>query len=140
MTKPVTGGCMCGAVRYELSADPFFSGNCYCRSCQKAGGGAMASAMGVPKAALKITGKIRYFDVTADSGNTASRGFCPTCGSRVVSKNSGHPEMMALTAGSLDDPGIFKPGADIFVDKAPSWVHMDPDLPKFPGMPEMPNT
>ncbi len=51
-----TGGCMCGAVRYECSAAPMFMGNCHCRDCQRASGGGYAPAIGVPRSAVKITG------------------------------------------------------------------------------------
>ncbi len=49
------------------------------------------------------------------------------------------PGMTGVMAGSLDDPSLFKPTMDIFTDSAQPWDHMDPDLPKFPGMPEWPD-
>ena len=80
MATRFTGGCLCGRVRYECSADPLFMGNCHCRDCQKASGGAYEPDIGLPAAALKITGAVKYYDGKADSGNTLSRGFCPECG------------------------------------------------------------
>src|SRR2546426_9845767 len=74
MATRFTGGCLCGRVRYECSADPFFMGNCHCRDCQKASGGAYEPDIGLPAAALKITGVVKYYDTKADSGNTLSRG------------------------------------------------------------------
>lgn len=58
MATTFTGGCLCGAVRYECSADALFMGNCHCRDCQKAGGGAYDPCIGLPAAPLKITGKV----------------------------------------------------------------------------------
>ncbi len=75
MAAKFTGGCICGAVRYECSADALFMGNCHCRDCQQAGGGAYDACIGLPAVALKISGNIKYHDVKADSGNTLSRGF-----------------------------------------------------------------
>ncbi len=138
MSEPFTGGCLCGAVRYEISAVPMMAGHCHCRACQRAGGGANASAFCVPEDAIKVTGEVRFFDVPTDSGNISSRGFCPTCGSPVISKSTGFQGLSIVKAGSLDDPGLFKPTMDIFTDSAQPWDHMDPDLPKFPGMPPMP--
>jgi hypothetical protein len=137
MANRFIGGCLCGAVRYECSADAFFMGNCHCRDCQKATGGAYEPAIGLPAAALKITGAVKYYDTKAESGNTLSRGFCPQCGARLLGKTSAMPELAMITAGSLDDPSQYKPTMDIFTASAEPWDHMDPTLPKFPKMPPM---
>lgn len=55
----LTGGCQCGAVRHECFAEPLFTGNCHCRDCQKATGGAYTPAFAVPAEAVKITGKLK---------------------------------------------------------------------------------
>jgi hypothetical protein len=137
MATTFTGGCLCGAVRYECSADPFFMGNCHCRDCQKASGGAYDPAIGLPAAALKITGKVKYHDIKAESGNTLTRGFCPECGARLFGKTSGMADLAMITAGSLDDPIQYKPSMDIFTASAQPWDHMNLALPKFPKMPPM---
>jgi hypothetical protein len=136
MAALLTGGCACGAVRYECSGEQVFGGNCYCRDCQRSSGTAMASVMGVPKAAVKILkGDVRYFDVTADSGKKISRGFCPTCGSPLFSLLDAMPDVMGIKATSLDDPGKFKPGMSIYTSSAPAWAPFGENLPKFPKMP-----
>jgi len=132
----LTGGCLCGAVRYECSAEPLFSGNCHCRDCQKASGGAYTPAFAVPARSVKITGEVRYYESRADSGNIFSRGFCPTCGGRILGKTSGFPDFVLITAGSLDDPTRFKPAMDFFTSSAQSWDHMNPGLPKFAKLPQ----
>src|SRR5712692_2217486 len=103
------GGCMCGAVRYEYTADPIFMGNCHCRDCQRASGGAYAATFGVPRSAVKVTGEVSYYESTADSGKPLRRGFCPNCGSRLFSLPSAAPDLMGITAASLDDPSVYKP-------------------------------
>ena len=137
MASKVTGGCICGVVRYEYSAEPFFAGNCHCRDCQRASGGAGAAVFGVPKAALKITGPVKYHEVTGDSGQGIRREFCPTCGARLVSFPSSNPDLATVAAGSLDDPSLYKPQVDIYTSSAQPWDVMDPKLPKFPKMPPM---
>ena len=92
----ITGGCACGAVRYECSADPIMAANCYCRDCQHSTGTAMASVMLIPKAALKMTGDLKYFESTGDSGGKVNRGFCPNCGSPIISLISAMDSMVAL--------------------------------------------
>lgn len=132
-----TGGCMCGAVRYECTGTPMFMGNCHCRDCQRASGSAYAPAIGVPRSAVTITGDVKYYESKADSGNMAKRGFCANCGSRLFSLPPFAPDLMVILATSLDDPSIFKPGMDIYTSSAQAWDHMDPALPKFPKMPPM---
>ena len=121
MATKFTGGCLCGAVRYECSAEPLFMGNCHCRDCQKASGGAYEPDIGLPAAALK----------------TLSRGFCPECGASLFGKTSAMPDLAMITAGSLDDPSQYKPILDIFTASAQPWDHMNPTLAKFPKMPPM---
>jgi hypothetical protein len=135
MATKFSGGCLCGAVRYECEADPIFMGNCHCRDCQQASGGGYDPAIGVPAKVLKITGNVKYHDSKADSGNTLSRGFCPECGARLFGKASAMPDLAMITAGSLDDPTQYTPQMDIFISSAQPWDHMNPALPKFPKMP-----
>jgi hypothetical protein len=135
MATKFTGGCMCGKVRYECTADPIFMGNCHCLDCQKATGTAYEAAIGIPAATLKVTGQVKYHDNQADSGNIMSRGFCPECGSRLLGKVSAMPDLAMLTAGSLDDPKQYVPQMDIYTSSAQPWDHMNPALPKFPKMP-----
>ena len=131
-----TGGCQCGALRYECSAEPMFAAHCHCNACQKASGSPSATLFAVPKSALKITGEVKYYESRADSGNIAGRGFCSVCGGRVLGRSSGMPDSVAIMAGSMDDPSLLAPGMIIFAENAPTWFHMDPALQKFPGMPQ----
>jgi hypothetical protein len=126
---------MCGAVRYECSAKPVMTGNCHCRDCQKASGGAFVSMLAVPASALKITGVVKYYASTAASGGTFNRGFCPECGARLFGKAAAEPRLAMITAGSLDDPSEYRPAIDFFISSAQPWDHMNPTLPKFSKMP-----
>jgi hypothetical protein len=134
MTTPFTGGCMCGTIRYECSAEPLAMGNCHCRDCQQATGSAFASTLIVPRTALTITGEVKYYGVTGDSGNLVNRGFCPNCGSRLFG-TSANSEVIGIQAGSLDDPSWFKPQAEVYVASAQPWDYMNPELPKFAKFP-----
>jgi hypothetical protein len=131
----IKGGCACGAVRYECSADPMFAANCYCRDCQQSTGTAMASVLLVPKAAVKMTGTLKQYEVTGDSGGKVSRGFCPNCGSPIWSLISTMPDAVALKAGSLDDPSQFNPMVQVYMKSAPPWAPTHGHLPKFDKMP-----
>ena len=137
MSSSLTGGCQCGAARYECAVEAVFTGNCHCRDCQKATGGAYVPVLALPADALKITGEVKYYESRADSGHTFSRGFCPNCGARLFGKSSGMPAIIAITAGSLDDPSRFKPAIDFYTSSAQPWDHMNPQLPKFAKQPKV---
>ena len=136
MTK-YSGGCLCGEVRYETNAEPIVGLQCQCRDCQKRSGGGHASFLAFPKAMVTLKGPVKYHSNTADSGNLATRGFCAECGSPVVGLSSGMPEMIAVMAGSLDDPCSFAPQMVAYAARANPWDMIDPALPKFPAMPPM---
>jgi hypothetical protein len=135
MKLPITSGCLCGKVRYEISAQPVDSVNCHCRSCQKSVGAAYLPFMLVPVSGLKITGDYREFATIAASGHTLYRGFCPECGTALLGRNSHFTHVRPVAAATLDDPGIFQPQKDIWVADAQPWDIMNPDLPKFDGSP-----
>jgi hypothetical protein len=132
-----SGHCLCGAVIYECSASPIVMGNCHCRDCQRVTGCAYAAGILVPISAVTVTGDVRYYETTADSGDVISRGICPVCGSRLIGKGAPAPDSMSIMAGTLDDPTFFRPQADIYVSSAQPWDHMNPRLPKFRKMPPM---
>src|SRR5262249_486103 len=71
MPASFSGGCACGAVRYECTGEPLFALNCHCRDCQRESGSAFAAVLGVPRAAFRLTrGSPKHFDLNADSAYT----------------------------------------------------------------------
>lgn len=135
MNLPITGGCLCGKVRYEIAAQPIDSVNCHCRTCQKAVGAAYLAFMLVPASALTITGDYKEFPTLAASGHTVYRGFCTECGTSLFGRNSHFTHVRPVAAATLDDPSIFNPQKNIWVADAQSWDIMNPDLPSYIGSP-----
>lgn len=135
MTDKITGGCQCGKVRYECTAEPIVAGHCQCTNCQKFSGTGHASNMMLPKDAFTVTGEVSTYEYTAESGNHMVRYFCPTCGSPVYGTGSGRPDGVMIRAGGLDDPSIFEAKFCLFTDSAQPWDTIDPAIPAFPGMP-----
>jgi hypothetical protein len=135
MPTTYRGGCRCGAIRYEITAEPMFGGQCQCLHCQRESGGGHASFMAFAADALKLAGTPRFHEAKADSGNLVRRGFCAACGSPVVSETSGFPSMRAISVGSLDDPSVFKPQFVCYTSRGHAWDVVDPALPSFPEMP-----
>lgn len=136
MSSTFSGGCLCGSVRYESQAEPMVVGHCHCVDCRKSSGTGHCTHMVIPKDAFTVTGEIRFYDHPADSGNIVSRGFCPTCGCAIYSKNSGMPEIVFPRASSLDDPEVAKPQMVVYASRAPSWDAVDSSLPSFPELAE----
>ncbi len=137
MNVPFFGGCACGAVRYECSAEPVAMVNCHCRDCQRAGGAGFSPTLVVSAAVFKLfKGEPRFHSVRADSGHTATRVFCAECGAPLFARTSARNDIVAIRAGSLDDPSWFRPQAEVWTAGAQPWDHLNPDLPHFPRDPQ----
>jgi hypothetical protein len=135
MPVPFTGGCACRAIHYECAAAPLRAVNCHCRDCQRATGSAYYAELLVLSDAFNLTkGQPTYYAVTANSGRTLRRGFCPECGCPVLIRIADQP-FLSIAAASLDDPSWYQPEMDIFTSRAHAWDYMNPSLPKFPEMP-----
>ena len=133
--KTIAGGCLCGALRYEASAEPTFAGFCYCADCRKASGGGSIGFMNFAAAGLTVTGPTRQFNSRAARGGDATRNFCPTCGSLVFGGVVGQTDSHTIYAGSLDDPSVFRPTMAIFNRDRPTWAPLPPGLTVFETMP-----
>jgi len=129
----ITGGCLCGAVRFSIEAEPMAARTCWCRLCQYLGGGTASVNVCFPAEAVTFSGEIRDFSSIADSGNVMHRGFCPTCGTPITSAAESRPHLMFIRAGALDDPELMGPQAAIWTSLAPSWACISDDIPSYPA-------
>jgi len=135
MAQTLTGGCLCGAVRYKVSADFIFSGKCYCEDCRKTSSSGHGSVYAVPEQSVSLTGKLTEFKKNGGSGQPITRRFCPVCGSRICATAAAMPGVMLITASTLDDPEKFVSQMSIYTSRAPSWDRPPADMPSFPEMP-----
>ena len=133
--KPIEGGCLCGAVRYKASAEPIMTRTCWCRDCQYFASGNATVNVVLPKDAVEVTGTLKDYASTADSGNRMHRRFCPECGTQMFSESEARPHLIIVRAGTLDDPEIARSSGVIWTKSAPSWAVIDPDVPHFEGQP-----
>ena len=135
MGAPFQGGCRCGAIRYEVSAEPIAVMNCHCRDCQYASGGGFSTVVVVPAASFRLTkGAPTRFSVQGDSGKDITRSFCAKCGTPIFSEPQGGA-FWVVKAGTLDDPGWLKLAGNLYTKSAQPWSHIDPNLLKFEAMP-----
>jgi len=131
----ITGGCLCGAVRYEISAPPIMSRMCYCRVCQYLACGNAAVNAAFPTTAVTLTGTLKDYVSTADSGTEMHRRFCPECGVHLTTAAITRPEILMIRVGTLDDPSLVTPTAAIWVSSAPRWACIDPSIEQIAGQP-----
>jgi len=132
------GQCLCGSVSYSVSGAPARMAQCHCKDCQRATGTGHASIAFFMEEQVDISGETTRHDTTADSGNTNSRYFCPTCGCRMFTTNSGRAGVMGVLAGSADDNDWFEPGAVVYCKDRPAWDITTSEIPNFDAMPPPP--
>ena len=129
---PLTGGCLCGGVRFEISEPLVSSGYCHCTRCQRrTGTAASASARVVPGSLRLVSGEelLRSWDPP----DGYSKVFCSACGSALWSQSPDDPEIRSVRLGAFDgDPGI-RPSDHAFVSYAAVWEPLPDDgLPRYP--------
>ena len=128
--QSITGGCSCGAVRYEARQAPGFMFLCHCDDCQKASGAGHSALMIVKRENLEVTGPVRRYRSTAASRANTTRLVCDKCGSPLINEAERFAEIAFLHAASLDDRAIFKPAKSTWNASAPAWDYVDPELPR----------
>jgi hypothetical protein len=128
----VTGGCLCGAVRYELTGAPVWAHHCHCSRCRRITGSAFASNLFAARDALRYTrGESHLRSYKVPEAERFTHVFCDVCGSSLpfVNESLG---LVGIPMGSLDgDPGI-APRAHIFVDSKAPWFTITDRLPQHP--------
>jgi len=132
MKHTFTGGCLCGAVRYESSGDPLLMLLCHCSQCQKATGGAFMPVVVAKSDGLRVTkGETRAYH----SSESAMRHFCPNCGTPIFFERRGQPEWRGIIAGTLDDQSQFAPRMHVWSSRMVPWLHLADDLPRHAEFP-----
>lgn len=102
---PLTGGCQCGAVRYEITEAAHALYVCHCLECRKQSASAFGISLDVRRSAFRvIQGALKSWSRPTDSGGRRKCFFCPECGSRVWHESEPPGERIALKGGSLDTP------------------------------------
>jgi len=121
----LTGGCLCGEVRYAAQGDPINERVCHCRLCQRAIGAAFNARALYAVEAVTVSGPVGM----AHSSEGLKRGFCTRCGTTIFSKREALG-IMGLTSGSMDDPSGFAPIDHIWVSSKQPWLKLDDGLPQ----------
>src|SRR5687767_13947697 len=97
VTTSFSGGCACGAIRYQSEAEQVIMLHCHCRDCQRSSGGPFSSFVIVPAEAFKLLqGSLRFHASPSDAGGMTRRAFCPECGSPIVVNPDAVPQFAAI--------------------------------------------
>lgn len=145
--EPLSGGCLCGAIRYEVADAPYWVGYCHCGICKKAFGGPFGLFINFRKADVSfIRGRASVYP----SSRSGERGFCSNCGTplfmqvredspeaKVESSLAGEKyaglrrgDFIALSLGSLDHPEEWAPQEHVFAENELHWLQLDDGLPR----------
>ena len=127
MNLPVDGGCLCGAVRYRVSAEPTDSAYCHCRMCQRRSGAPAVATVEVPVAGFAI---VQGAPAAYRSSPAAHRVFCRDCGTELYFALLDDPPSLSLNLGTLDDPEATSPSKHIWTSSRLSWFDVDDGLPR----------
>jgi hypothetical protein len=128
----LTGSCLCGATRYELTEAPVWAHACHCSRCRKTSGSAFAPNLFVPIAALRFThGEEHLREYRPPDAERFNHVFCAHCGSTMPFRNPSRG-LAGVPMGTLDDEPGYALRAHIFTGSKAPWYEIPGDLPQHP--------
>jgi hypothetical protein len=123
----LTGGCFCGAIRYEARGAPFHETNCHCTICRRTTGAPFVTWFSVRSTDFRFTsGHPARFNST----EKGRRSFCSLCGTQLTFENADFPDEIDVTTSSLDDPNLVVPRDNTRTSSRLGWITPD-GLPEF---------
>lgn len=130
-----TGGCLCGAVRYEITAEPVMQAICHCKNCQRQAGSVLSVIVGLPRDGITISGETTTYEDNGESGLKVWRKFCPTCGSPLFTDAESAPQLWFVKAGTLDDTDWIEPQIQFWTASRQHWMPACESIPGVEGNP-----
>ena len=127
-----SGGCLCGAVRFEVTPPTKWCAHCHCSLCRRAHGAAFVTWVGVEKANFELVsggGEISWYQSTPE----ARRGFCTACGSTLLFEGERWSDEVHIALAAMDGPIDRSPQAHVFYDAYVDWVELGDDLRRLGG-------
>ena len=124
----LTGGCLCGAVRYEFEGEPGIAGWCHCKMCQRSSGAPAQTYVLLPLSGFRYVADEPALYRSSENGE---RRFCATCGGQIEFRDRRDPDAVSLNSGTLDDPALTPPDRHIWTSSEVSWFGDAPRLRRF---------
>lgn len=122
------GGCLCGAIRYEVDGEPDerMQITCHCRDCQQVTGAGHARSMGVAADDVSWKGSPRIYEIQHEKSIVES-AFCGECGSPLYKRTSGMPHLMFFHVGSLDPESSedWRPSLHVYTERRAPWDRLE---------------
>jgi hypothetical protein len=130
----LSGGCLCGSIRYTILQQPILAYTCNCRFCQKDTGTAYRSALAILNENVELIGKdfSVYTYKSVEHGRELYKNFCPDCGTTISLKTERFPERQVIMIGTLDDPSQIELSTHMFAEEAFDWVEFPKDHVVYP--------
>lgn len=132
----LTGGCLCGAVRFEVTGAPEFSCLCHCPSCRKAAGAPLVGWVMFAVPGLHCD-RTSVADFASSEG--ARRSFCSKCGTSLFFEADYMPGLIDITIEAFDQPDRVQPSAEIWTQYETKCVQSRPQLTRFEALPPQPD-
>ena len=132
MPAPYAGGCQCGQVRYEITAEPLRTTGCHCLECQKQSGSAFGLALHVRPGDMRVKGRVKSHTRIADSGKPMTGVFCPDCGVRLYNIPGVEHDLWLVKPGTLDDTSRVRPERLVWTRRKQPWVRIPDGVRTFP--------
>src|SRR5437867_3528795 len=132
MVNPITGGCLCGGVRFEVTGPFIRAGHCHCSRCRRHSGAAVCTQGRVRREHFRLLSG-EHLIRAYGRGEGAVKAFCSVCGSSLFGGTWPEGPEVSIRLGSIDgDPGI-RPQLHTFVESRAPWDEITDDLPQYPG-------
>ena len=123
------GGCLCSAIRFRISGEPIFSSICHCATCRRASAAPTVGWLTFDRGQVEIlSGNPR----TYRSSQGVVRQFCGTCGSQLSYESVERPATIDITTASLDNPNLFPPTLEVWLEHRVSWQTTDQSRVQYP--------
>lgn len=138
MTTIRAGGCLCGALRYEVRGEPLAVCACHCTDCRRRSGSAFGLTLFAAREQVALVrGQAAHHDYAGADGRRWRGACCGTCATRLWSESPRKPEVLFLAAGTLDDTAGLSPVAHVWTRSAQPWVAIPDGVLAFETQPEM---
>ena len=136
MGNPRDGGCQCGSIRYRINGEPLALAVCHCTECQRQSGSAFGMSLIVRRDIFElVSGELKDFSRSSDSGRAVRCAFCPSCGTRIYHEPSYVTGVLNVKAGTLDDTSALQPTLHAWTSSKQGWVAVPGEVQCFERQP-----